>query len=392
MSDTRGRVLIIGGNFAGLAAAIALGRVGIEAEVFERAGVIRGIEAGVVLQITAMKALKKMGLLDDVRAITGHPIKAIELRNPQGKVLAVIPQSKLGLELGTPAFVVHRGDYIEILARHAQAAAKVHLNANCIALEQDEEGVTARFEDGREVRGQVLLGADGIHSLVRRVMRGEEAPRYSGYTAWRAMPVFSHPALRPGWLQQASGKGQIFGIYPGKERVYWFAGRKTPAGGKDALIGRKREVLALFKGWQAPIEALIEATDEAAILRNDVYDREPVTRWGRGRVTLSGDAAHPTTPTLGQGAGMAIEDAVVLAKELALVPDLHNYDDVEAALRAYERNRMPRSAAIIRESWQLSRTVMNTDPLRAPVQELFLRLTPESVWRRRGEADAEYEA
>ncbi len=158
--------------------------------------------------------------------------------------------------------------------------------------------------------------------------------------------------LSPAFYSRPKGEGQIFGIYPAKDKVYWFAGKKTPPGGSDAPGGRKQELLNLFKGWYEPIEALIEAADEAMILRNDVYDRKPVDRWGTGRVTLMGDAAHPTTPTLGQGAGLAIEDAVVLAKELALASNLSDYATVDDALRAYERIRMPRTAAIVNESWE----------------------------------------
>ncbi len=391
--STNKRVLIIGGNFAGLGAAIALRRVGIEATVFERAGALRGINAGVVVQITAMKALKKLGLLEEVQAIGGSPIKAIDIKSPRGELLATIPQSHVGLELGTPGYVVHRSEYIDVLARHLEGANAIQLNAQYTGFEQDKEGVTVHFADGRQERGAVLLGADGIHSGVRKGVLGDGPLRYAGYTAWRAMPALNDVSLDRAILQQFSGEGKIFGIYPAKGRCYWFAGKKTAPNGKDAPIGRKQEILDLFKGWPAPIEALIEATDEAAILRNDVYDRKPNdTHWGTGRVTLAGDAAHPTTPTLGQGAGMAIEDGVVLAKELALASDLADYEAVENALRAYERNRIPRTAAIINESWELSSRILVTNPLQTRIGETILKLTPKSVWRKRGEADAVYEA
>jgi 2-polyprenyl-6-methoxyphenol hydroxylase-like FAD-dependent oxidoreductase len=287
--------------------------------------------------------------------------------------------------------VVDRAELIGVLAGPLEDSV-LHLGRQCTGFDQDERGVTVRFEGGQEERGAVLLGADGIHSVIRAQLRGEEPLRYSGYTAWRAMPVFRHPTVRPGILQQASERGQIFGIYPAGDRVYWFAGKKTPPGGADTSQDWKLELLRLFQGWHVPIEEIIAATDEASILHNDVYDRPPVERWGTGRVTLMGDAAHPTTPTLGQGAGMSIEDAVVLAKELALARDLADTEAVDAALRAYERNRMPRTAAINRESWQISQMIMQENPIIARAQQLGMRLTPKSVWRKRGEADAAYEA
>ncbi len=386
------RILIIGGNFAGLATAIALRRVGFEVAVFERANELRGIDAGVVVQITAMKALKKLGLLEKMHTITGPFIQAIEIKSPHGKLLATIPQSHVGMELGVPAAVVQRAEFLSLLAHELEGTDVVQLNASYTRFEQDEDGVTAFFADGREEHGKLLLGADGINSSVRKQVLGDAPQRYSGYTAWRAMPVFSDTSFDPGMLQQFSGQGKLFGVYPGKERFYWFAGKKTAPNGNDAPVGRKQEVQELFKGWPAPIEAVIAATDEEKILRNDVYDRPPSERWGNGRVTLLGDAAHPTTPTLGQGAGMAIEDSVVLAKELALAYDLNDYAAVENALRAYERNRMPRTAFITNESWQLGNTLLVTNPVRSRIQETFLQLTPKSVWRKRGEADAEYEA
>jgi 2-polyprenyl-6-methoxyphenol hydroxylase-like FAD-dependent oxidoreductase len=386
------RILIIGGSFAGLAAAIALRRVGFEVAVFERTAELRGLQAGVVLQITAMKALKKIGMLPQVQQVAGPPIREIQLQTPEGQVLAVIPQSRQGRELGVPAAVVNRAAFLQVLAQALEDSDAIHLGAECAGLEADEQGVTARFAGGWEVRGALLLGADGIHSAIRRQLRGDEPLRYSGYTAWRAMPAFRHQRIVPGILQQPSERGQIFGIYPGKDAVYWFAGQKTPAGGVDAPAGRKEELLHLFQGWHEPIEALIAATDEATILRNDVYDRVPVDHWGAGRVTLLGDAAHPATPTLGQGAGMSIEDGVVLAKELALAHDLTDYEAVDNALRAYERSRMPRTAAINRESWQIGQMILRENPVALRVQRTFLRLTPKRVWRQRGEADAAYEA
>jgi 2-polyprenyl-6-methoxyphenol hydroxylase-like FAD-dependent oxidoreductase len=391
----RGRVLIIGGSFAGLAGAIGLRRVGIDAVVFEQAEDVPGIDAGVVMQITAVKALRKLGVLEHLRPFVGHPIDALQLQRPDGRLLATIPQSRLGRELGTPAYVVHRAELLDVLAS-AVGRDSIHFGARCVGFEQDPEGATARFADGREVRGEVLIGADGIHSVVRRTLLGvgvgEQSLRYSGYTAWRAMPRFASDDIRPGILQQASSGGAIFGIYPSDGRVYWFAGKKILAGGRDGPHGRKRDVLDQFGHWHRPIPELVEATPESAILRNDVYDREPVARWGQGRVTLSGDAAHATTPTLGQGAGMSIEDAVVLAKELALVPSLRDGAEVDAALRAYERGRIPRTTAIVNESWQLSRQIMQDHPALSRLGELYLRLTPASVWRHRAERDADYEA
>ena len=190
-----------------------------------------------------------------------------------------------------------------------------------------------RFDDGRETRGDLLVGADGLRSVVRSALFGPERPRYGGYTAWRAVTRFDHARVTPG---ETWGRGRRFGQWGMTgARIYWYATESVPEGEGDPPEGRKQGLLKLFRGWHEPVEDLIEATDESAILRNDVYDRPALRRWSVGRVTLLGDAAHPMTPDMGQGACQAIEDAVVLADCLT------RWSEVAEALRAYESLRIP---------------------------------------------------
>jgi 2-polyprenyl-6-methoxyphenol hydroxylase-like FAD-dependent oxidoreductase len=150
-------------------------------------------------------------------------------------------------------------------------------------------------------------------------------------------------------------------------RAYWYAAQTVPEGQGDPSPGRKHGLLGLFRGWHEPIEALIRATDEAAILRNDVYDRPALRRWSVGRVTVLGDAAHPMTPDLGQGACQALEDAVVLADCLAPT------GDVAGALRAYESRRLPRTSRIVRESRRTGTIAQWSHPLACRFREALLR-------------------
>jgi 2-polyprenyl-6-methoxyphenol hydroxylase-like FAD-dependent oxidoreductase len=153
------------------------------------------------------------------------------------------------------------------------------------------------------------------------------------------------------------GSGRRFGFVPlNQGRVYWFATRNTPLGRGDGTKGRKREVLDLFQGWHLPIEALIQATEEPAILHNDIFDQKSLHHWGEGRVTLLGDAAHPMTPNMGQGACQAIEDALVWAA------CLQNATNMEVALRAYEKKRIKRTAAIVRRSRTIGRVAQWENP------------------------------
>jgi 2-polyprenyl-6-methoxyphenol hydroxylase-like FAD-dependent oxidoreductase len=247
-------------------------------------------------------------------------------------------------QYGAAHIAVHRAD-LQSVFLDALGADAVQLGARCIGFEQDSDEVRVRFSDGREARGAALIGADGIHSAIRAQLHGAREPRYVGYTAWRGVTPFAHPLLPVGVGIETWGRGQRFGItHISGGRVYWFATRNTAEGESDAAGGRQAELLDRFHGWHAPIEAVIAATEGEAILRNDIYDRPTLKHWGEGRVTLLGDAAHPMTPNLGQGACQAIEDAVVLARCIQEGPSMPE------ALRAYEARRIPRTTAVARQS------------------------------------------
>ena len=184
----------------------------------------------------------------------------------------------------------------------------------------------------------MLIGADGLHSTIRKQLHGDTELRYSGYTVWRAMPPFQDDRVTDAYPHQAVGPGGGFGLHPKGELMYWFGSMVRPEGAPDPPEGRKHELMQHFGGWYDPIPAAIEATPDEAIFRSDIYDRKPLERWGTGRVTLLGDAAHATTPAMGQGAGMTIEDAAVLAEELSLDPGLGDGEKIAEALRARTRD------------------------------------------------------
>jgi len=216
------------------------------------------------------------------------------------------------------------------------------------------------------------VGADGLHSAVRAVMLGPERPRYSGYTCWRGLTgEFLHPAMPVGLLHHTHGPGVRVGAgYFDACRIYWWVTASREEGERDAPEGAKPGLRPLVAGWPSAIPEMIEASDEADILRNDVYDRPPAPRWGAGRVTLLGDAAHPMTPDLGQGACSAIEDGFALGRALDGVSDL------EAGLRAYERARQPPTAQMQRASRRSGVLGQWSHPAAVACRELMLRSVP----------------
>ena len=342
------RPILIGGGIGGLTAAIALQRHGIDCTVYERAPELREVGAGITLWTNATHVLHRLGIGDRLEAVA-TPLRHSELRSWRGRLLSEMDLGQLLVKFGHPTVGIHRADLQAVLADYF-GRDRIVLGADCVGFHQDATGVTARFADGREARGDVLIGTDGIKSAVRHQVVGPEPFRYRGCVAWRGVGIIDRPEVPLGTSLVAVGPRKHFGYLPiGGGRTYWFATDNQPAGGSDTPGQTKAHLLRLFGDWYRPIPAVIDATDESAILRGDIIDRKPITRWGEGRVTLLGDAAHPTTPFLGQGACMAIESASVLADCLKAA-----YDPI-SGLREYERKRFARTAEITNTSWTLGR-------------------------------------
>ena len=209
----------------------------------------------------------------------------------------------------------------------------MRLAAEVASVEQTAGEVVAKLGDGSEARAELLVGADGLRSVVRASV-ASSTPRYGGYTAWRGV---SPVRVQPGRLSESWGVGERFGLVDIGAGTYWFATDNASEGETEDPGGRKQALMRRFAAWHPPIPAVLEATPDASILRNDVYFLDPLAHWSDGRIVLLGDAAHATTPGVGQGAAQAIEDAVALADVLA-----HN-EELPAALARYETLRRGRA-------------------------------------------------
>lgn len=366
-SDSK-KAIIIGGGIGGVTAAIALQRAGIDVTVFERAEELREVGSGLPLWTNALRALQKIGLEHVLEAL-GAPVTAGSISTWRGDTLVDLRTEELLKRLGTINAVVHRAELLALLLE-TLGADKVQLGATCVGFTQDATGVCARFADGREVRGDVLIGADGLHSVIRAQLFGASKPRYAGYICYRGLAHLSRTGLET-W---AWGKGYQFGLTPmSKGRAYWFAQFYTPEDAQDKAGGRKREMLDLFQDWHDPIPAVIEATAEDDILRNPIYESAPLHHWSLGRVTLLGDAAHTMTPNLGQGACQAIEDAVELAECLKAEPD------IVSALKHYEKQRVRRTNRITLMARLVGQVVQWENPMACRIRNAIMKRTPVSL-------------
>ena len=285
-------VLIIGGGVAGLTAAIALDRYGIDSVVFEQADDLRTSQlgAGLSLGMNVARAFKHLSLLDELEQ-AGAPITHREFSTDKGKLLGTSPICPPGeVVLG-----VLRPRFHEFLVDNV-GEDKLQLGAKFVRYEQDGDGVTAHFADGRAVRGDVLIGADGLKSTVRAQVLGGSEPRYAGYVTRRG--VLETEMAKDGLERIFLGPGRRFLYYPvGRWYVYWTSATNEPPDAKETGAEIKRTVLERFRGWPAPVEEIVESTDDSRSFLAPTYDRDPVERWGEGRVTLLGDSAHPMTGT-----------------------------------------------------------------------------------------------
>jgi salicylate hydroxylase len=334
--------VIVGGGIAGLAAAVALRRRGAEVAVYEQAGTISEIGAGVQMTPNAMRALAALGLEQPAMAVAFEPENQV-LRNwKSGRVIYRAPMQAVFRErFGAPGCSFHRADLLGVLATPLPTQV-IRLNARCI--EVGTRGTTgfARFADGSEAEGDIVVGADGIHSTVRRQLFGADSPRFTGCMCWRGLvPVERVP---PGLIEPASSNwlgphGHVVHYYVRRgEIVNFVAIHDTDDWTEESWIleAERAELMATYADWHPNLRRLFECSDR--YFKWGLFDRDPLPRWTEGRVTLLGDSAHAMLPFLAQGAAMGIEDGCVLAEAVARQPD-----DLDAALLVYEALRVPRT-------------------------------------------------
>src|SRR5919202_6961116 len=248
------RVLVVGAGIGGLGVAIALHRAGHEPIVFERAGALEAVGAGIALSANAMEACEHLGVADELRR-RGLVARRARIRNPGGRVLAEIPYAERGWEM----VGVHRADLQQTLLG-ALPDGVVRLGRACVGVERDGSRVAVRLEGGEAEEGDVLVGADGLRSIVRASLFGEEPLRYSGQVGWRAVSAFPADRL-DSTFSETWGPGRRFGLVPiGPDRLYWFVAENAEEGAPPAPEP-KDDFRRRFADWHDPIPEVVEGTD-----------------------------------------------------------------------------------------------------------------------------------
>ncbi len=328
-------VIVIGGGIAGLTTAIALQQKGIDVHVYEAASDLRPVGKGIWMPPNAMLALQRLAL-DKVVAQKGVQIERLELHDDDDGLLNVIELARMRATFGHTTTALHRADLHQALMAHIRPTM-LHLGKRCIGMSPRNNDIAAHFADGTTVRGDLLVGADGINSVIRQALFPNVQLRYSGQSCYRGIARIQLPASLHHVAWEVWGGEHRFGFSAiAPDQVYWYAPFTAPLGAKLTSDHALTALTNNYATFPDPIPAIIQHTVADEIITTDLYDLAPLQHLYQGRVVLVGDAAHAMTPNLGQGGAQAIEDAIVLADQLARCATLTE------ALSTYERLRLPR--------------------------------------------------
>jgi 2-polyprenyl-6-methoxyphenol hydroxylase-like FAD-dependent oxidoreductase len=367
-------VLVIGAGIGGLTTALSLRNAGVDAEVYEAAPALAGIQVGYGIHLwsNAMKAIRSLGLADAVRA-RSERFERMHFETVGGRTLIDWPLGEAEEVLGDPIVGIVRSELHSVLAE-AVGDGSIRFGASLASYEQDEEGVMARFSDGSEARGSVLVGADGIRSTVRQQLLGDGPPPYRGIAERHALISVPEGTVPPGTFHEHWSKRDRFGFYPVKGAICWYLLGPDRQGTHDPH-GCKQAVLDKLEGWPPLTRELVEATPAEDVVRLEIYVQRTTEEWVSGRVALLGDAAHAIEPSGGQGSAQAIEDAVVLARCLAAG------GEPERALVEYQRQRIPRVKVMRQTSTIVGRIGRLYRPF-VPVRNLVYPYATPALWRK----------
>jgi 2-polyprenyl-6-methoxyphenol hydroxylase-like FAD-dependent oxidoreductase len=357
---------IIGAGIGGLTTALILKQKGYKVRLFERAAAIEPVGAGIVLASNAMQVFQKLGLQAALEN-AGHKIHQMYLTDEQIHPLSVADLTYFEQKYNVTTIAIHRGDLQRILAETI-GYEHITFGKRLATIQKIGEIYPLNFEDGTTEIAKIVIGADGIHSKVRNQLFGETKLRNAQQPCWRGVcdMVLPEKYLHKG--HEAWGRGKRFGFFQiNPQKVYWFALINPP---KE--MPSKMNLLELFKDFHPDILKIISQTLDNQIIMNDIIDLKPIHCWQKDKVCLMGDAAHATTPNLGQGACQAIEDAYTLGK------CLENESDITTAFQQYEQKRLKKAHLVVNMSWQMGILAHLENRIGVWVRNKMLQYAPKS--------------
>lgn len=367
------RFAIIGAGIGGLTLAAALQQKNIQVDIFEQASVIKPLGAGLGLAANAVKAFKEIGIHEDVLK-AGKILKKISIKDKSGRLLTAMDSETLSRKFGvTGNFTIHRPDLHDVLLRHINPLS-LQLDKQCVDFKQQCDGVQLFFKDGTTSFADYVIACDGIHSVFRIKLVPQSNLRYAGYTCWRAVINNLPSGLNLDETSETWARGRRFGIVPlANNRVYWFACLNSPPKDSAKKNYTVSDLLSHFDSFHEPVVSILRNTTNDQLIWGDIIDFKPLSRFAFDNIVLMGDAAHATTPNMGQGACMSIEDAVVLSNLVT------SHSPMNEAFKKFEALRLVRTEKIVNDSWRLGVIAQLDNPILEWLRNVALRLTPRAV-------------
>ncbi|MFN3874022.1 MAG: FAD-dependent monooxygenase [Ignavibacterium sp.] len=361
------KILINGGGIAGLTCAIALQKLGIETSVFESASEIKPVGAGLVIQSNAIKALEYLGIEDEIIQ-SANPINQLAILDEKGNVIRNQKPFPKNRELYA-ALAIHRHTLHQILKRYLPENI-FFTNKKAISFSERNEKVNLHFEDGSIAEGDYLISADGINSNIRLQLIPDSKPRYAGYFCLRSVIDNNNPQITEA-TETWGSKGR-FGIVPiNDNKLYWYATINSSYFDVKIFHYSIKNLQEHFDGYHKLVGQTLEKSSDDKIIKNHICDIKPLSRFAFDKVLLIGDAAHATTPNLGQGACQAIEDVMVLHQEIA------SGKNFPSAFKSFERRRLEKTKFIINTSRKLGAFGQLENKLLIGLRNIAFKLIPE---------------
>lgn len=369
-------VVILGGGIAGLATAIALKRIGITAPVYEATQEWKPVGAGITLAFNALRACERLGILSEVKE-TGREMNIANIIDSKGQLLTEMDYGNYKSRYGQSNVAIHRHDLHQLLVNQLEPST-LYLGKKVSSFIQDEHSVKLRFEDGEEIETQYVIASDGIHSLFRMQLVPDSHPVYAGYTCWRGISSFPPHYSFGEKVIEAWGSGIRMGVVPVKKgTLYWFAVKTAPEKSEQMRTTTKEDLLRYFQDWTEDLKDVIRTTEPSQILWNDIYDIVPLSQFAFGNILLIGDAAHATTPNMGQGGCQALEDAVVLAL------CLEKETNMKKTFQLFEQKRLARTRKVQQNSRQLGHMAQWEGSFRTSLRNALAKYMPKDIFVKR---------
>jgi len=359
---------IIGAGIGGLTTAIALEQKGFNVRIFERAEKIKSVGAGIILANNAMQVYKKLGLNKKIEA-KGNQISSMNIAKTSLHPISKVDLSHFEKKYLVKNVAIHRGTLQQILINELKSTT-ISLNHHLTQIRQNNGDCSLTFANGKKIQSSILIGADGLKSVVRQHLFPNNTIRNAQQICWRGISNFTLPNVYKNELNEAWGKSDRFGfVQIAENKVYWYALKSFKEHQKEFPIS---DITSFFGKYNPIVNKIIFSTQQEHIHTAKISDLKPIFQWHKGNVCLLGDAAHAATPNLGQGACQAIEDAYVLSECL----NKYNNND---AFKEFQKLRLPKAHEVVKTSWMIGKIAHLSNPILIRFRNQIISLIPSRI-------------